>query len=72
MEQCARRPNGGLFKGSNAALRERGESSVKFSIEQMPRCFVASFEMPSVRASVVSRRVVPCDAKRPVFARERA
>ena len=66
VKQCASGPDSGLFKSGNTALRQRGEPRVKFSVEQTPRRFIAPFEMPSVRASVVSRRVVPCDVERPV------
>ena len=66
MKQCAGGPDCRLFKSGNAALRQHGEPRVKFCIEKTPCRFVAPFEMPSVRASVVPWRVVPCDTERPV------
>jgi hypothetical protein len=68
MKQHPFRPNRRLFERSYTAFRQRREADVKLFIESKPRRFVAPFEMPSVRASIVPRCIIPSDAKRPVRA----
>jgi len=71
MKQRSSGPNRRLFKSGNAAFRQSGEPRVKLFVKQTPSGLVAPFEMPSIRAPVISRRVVPCDAERSVRARKR-
>jgi hypothetical protein len=55
-----------------AAFWQRSKAGMKLFIERTPRCFVAPFEMSSVRTSIVARRVIPRDAERPVRADQSA
>ena len=66
------RPDRRPLKRRNATFRQRRKPGVQFFIEQPPRWLLDPFEVPSVRASIVSRRVIPGDAKFPVRASEGA
>lgn len=39
---------------------------MKLRVEQPPCRFVTPFQMPAVCSSIVTRRVIPRDAKRPI------
>ncbi len=68
VEKRSFRPNRRLFERSDAAFWQRGKTGVKLRIKQSSCRFVAPFQMPSIRSSIVTRRVIPRDAERPIRA----
>jgi len=45
---------------------------VELRVKKPPRRFVSTFQMPPICPSIVTRRVVPCDAERLTGAGQRA
>ena len=65
------RPDHRALQCSNAAFLQRGKTGVKLRVKQPPCQFVARFQMPSIRSSNITRRLIPRDAERPIVGSQR-
>lgn len=60
MKQRSFRPDHRLFEGGNAAFRQGRKTCVQFLVKCAPCRLVSPFKMPTIRAPIVTRSVVPC------------
>jgi|SRR5271165_7323708 len=68
-------PFGQIIARSSAAIAaflKRGMTAVDLLVNQPPRRLVSPLQMPPIQSSIVTRRVVRCDAERPTGVGQRA